>query len=94
MNWIYRLVAITTCVVLSACATNSDGSTTLGRQGSPAWIESAPKKDVDEYFDSMKPHELCILWQRERRAGQIREPILNQIALSLERRGMNPLLCY
>lgn len=79
---------------LSGCATNTDGSMTFGAKGSPGWIESAPKDDVKAYFDNMKPHELCILWQREKREGRIREPILNQISLSLERRGMNPLLCY
>lgn len=76
-------------LLLSGCATNSDGSTTVGARGSPAWIALAPQKDVQEHFDKMEVHELCILWRRDGRSE-----VLNQISLSLKRRGMNPLLCY
>lgn len=89
MKPVFWLLTVTSLVV-SACATNSDGSTTIGARGSPAWIALAPQKDVQEHFDKMQVHELCILWQKERN----REEILNQISLSLKRRGMNPLLCY
>jgi hypothetical protein len=86
------VVALCIGLYIQGCATNSDGSTTIGVKGSPGWIESAPKRDVDAYFDAMQLHELCILWQVETRDR--RNEVLNQIALSLQRRGRNPLLCY
>lgn len=87
----YRLLPIVAAaVVLAGCATNSDGSTTLGVKGSPAWHDSAPRKDVEAYYDQMEVHDLCILWDRTRNKPEIR----SEISLSLKRRGLDPLRCY
>lgn len=84
------VVAALAAILVSGCATNSDGSVTAGVVGSPWWHEKAPRKDIEIYYDSMEPHQLCILWEEKRGRSDVR----NEISLSLKRRGMNPLLCY
>lgn len=84
----YALAACAALVV--GCATNSDGSVSLGVVGSPFWHEKAPQKDVHAYYDAMQVHELCILWAEKYDRRDVRKAISE----SLIRRNMNPLRCY
>lgn len=77
-------------LVATGCATNSDGSVTMGLKGSIGWHESAPRKDIEAYYDAMEVHQLCITWADKYNRTDVR----NEISSSLRRRGMNPLLCY
>lgn len=85
-----RISAVTVIIALAGCATNSDGSTTLGVKGSPFWHDNAPRKDVQAHYDAMPTHELCILWAEKRGRTDVRK----EISESLIRRKMNPLYCY
>lgn len=82
--------ALFAAAALGGCATNSDGSTTVGMKGSPAWHDNAPRRDVEAYYDSMPVHELCIMWSDKKDRTDVRKEISN----SLLRRKLNPLLCY
>lgn len=85
-----RFILIPVFLFFSGCASNSDGSMTLGVKGSPAWHSSAPRKDIELYYDDMEVHDLCILWDRTRNLPEVRR----EISLSLKRRGLDPLRCY
>lgn len=86
----FRLLPIATLAALLGCASHSDGSATLGVKGSPLWHTSAPRQDINAYYDAMPPHELCILWADKRDRKDVRK----EISESLIRRNMNPLYCY
>lgn len=85
-----KFIAFLAVALLTACAVNKDGSTSLGIVMSPAWHDYAPRADVNEHYDKMETHELCILWADSAKKTYIRK----EISLSLRRRGLNPLLCY
>ncbi len=86
----FRYALVACAALLVGCATNSDGSVSLGMVGSPAWHSSAPQKDVYAYYDAMPVHELCILWAEKYNRSDVRKAISE----SLIRRNMNPLRCY
>ncbi len=83
------------CTLVAGCVFNSDASVTLGFRGSPAWIEDAPRGDVEAYFDAQSVSDLC--WSFYYESGTPsrtrREVILREIGLSLERRGLSTLSC-
>lgn len=86
---VFVLIAVVS-ELISGCATNVDGSITLGQLESPAWFDTASEKTIERHFDSFQPHELCIKWAANPRHERIRR----EISASLMRRNMNPLLCY
>lgn len=91
MKTIIRFLSIAiTSIGLFGCASNSDGTVSMGVKGSPAWHDNAPRKDVQAYYDAMPAHELCILWAEKRNRSDVRK----EISESLIRRKMNPLYCY
>ena len=83
-----RVLIMGVVVLLSGCATNVDGTTTIGQIESPAWFGTASQKTIEAHYDAMEPHQLCIRW------AETRTRVRNQISNSLKRRGMNPLYCY
>lgn len=84
-------------VVNSGCAINSDGSITAGFRGSSAWIQNAPRIDVEARYDAMSLLELCNLWRDESRDSHSRLPrkrILEELTNAFERRGLPPSSCH
>lgn len=86
-----KLFAVIVLVALSAtgCATNKDGTTSFGMVESRAWFDTASRETIENHFDEMQVHELCIRWA-ETKSSVIRK----EISGSLMRRKMDPLLCY
>lgn len=85
-----RCLLLCSLAVVAGCATNVDGSMSLGALESPAWWHSASTKTIETHFDSLQPHELCIKWA----ANSYNERMRAEISKSLMRRNLNPLLCY
>jgi len=85
-----RWALVTFVAVLAGCATNVDGSITLGALESHAWWDTASTQTIKTHFDSLQPHELCIKWA----ANPYNERMRAEISKSLMRRNLNPLLCY
>lgn len=88
-------LAILLCTLVAGCAFNSDASMTMGFRGSPAWIEKAPRKDVEAYFDRQPLSELCWSYYYESgtRSRLRREAVLAEIEQSLTRRGLSKVVC-
>lgn len=90
MHWIksrkikvHLLLGASSLFLMSGC------STPIGLAGSPLWHATAKPEQRAEFFDAKKEYELCILWGSAFDSPQYRM----DIASSLDRRGMNPLLC-
>lgn len=80
---------------LFGCVINSDGSITAGLRGSPAWIEHAPREDVQAYFDGQSVPDLCwaFYYESGTKSRTRREAVLSEIVQSLTRRGLTALSC-
>ena len=76
--------------IIQSCSTNSDGSTTLGRKGSPAWNKFAPASDVRDYYANMEVYELCLEWEDKWNSKSLRK----NIARALKAKGEDPLRCH
>lgn len=85
-----KCLLLCSLVLVAGCATNVDGSITMGQLESPAWWSTASEKTIEKHFDVLQPHELCIKWA----ANPYNERIRAEISKSLLRRSLNPLLCY
>lgn len=83
------VVAAMAAILVSGCATNKDGTTSFGMVESQAWFDTASRNTIESHFDAMEVSDLCIRWA-ETKSSVVRK----EIAGSLKRRGLNPLLCY
>jgi hypothetical protein len=75
--------------IISSCSINKEGGISLGRKGSPAWIQTSSQKEINEYFASKPIYELCMIWDEKYDWIVVRK----EIAKSLELRGEDPLKC-
>ena len=84
------------CVIflIYSCTPNSQGGYTIGVEGSPAWYKTAPRSDINAYWDKWATYELCIKWE-EKYPGSSNnwERIRKEISQTLIRRSMDPLYC-
>ncbi len=88
--------AISIIILFTAvgCAVNSDGTTTIGVRGSPAWLSSAPQKDIDAYYDAKQVYELCMDWDKAMTKGKYAQTLRRPISQALVRKGEKPDRCY
>ncbi len=89
MKTISMLVMLCASLSMIGCATNIDGTTTIGQIESHAWFNNASQKTIEAHYDAMEAHQLCIRWAETKNTR-----VRNEISNSLKRRGMNPLFCY
>ena len=90
MRHIFLFLLILLLPTIQSCSTNSDGSTTLGRKGSPAWNKFAPASDVRDYYANMEVYELCLEWEDKWQSKSLRK----NIARALIAKGEDPLKCH
>jgi len=81
-------------VFLTSClAVNQKGGISVGRQGSPAWIKTSTKQEVNNFFDNKPIYELCMIWSERYKGDTAARVVRTEIAKSLDRRGENPMKC-
>jgi len=87
-----RAIVLVLCLasMLNGCATTSSGQTILGREGSPAWFEKAPQRDVDSMLASKTLVQLRLMWDEAYNVPIKREAIARQ----LELRGKDPMMFW
>ncbi len=90
MRLLFFFLLMIVLPIIQSCSTNSDGSTTLGMEGSPLWNEFAPKSDITNYYANMQVYELCLIWADNWHSRKIRK----NIARALQAKGEDPLKCY
>ena len=81
-------------LLLSGCATNKDGSYSLGLEGSLTWHATAGHQELDANFLKSGVEEICHNWKW---AGNYDENlrIRNRNAMKevLKTKGEDPLIC-
>ena len=80
--------------IVSNCSKNSSGGYTIGKNTSPAWYSTAPKTDINRYFDNKSTMQLCLMWE-ENYPGSKSMWKENRIEIgnALSRRGKDQFFC-
>ena len=86
---IFLTTTLASVLLVSGCSTNSNGGTTLGVKGSPAWHKFAPASDVAAYYAHKEVYELCNIWNKKWRSSTTR----NHISKALIKKGESPMYC-
>ena len=85
-----RRVLAALTLIATGCAINSDGSISAGLRGSPNWIRTAPRADIEEHFDRIPASELCRLLYLESgtRSRTRRDEVRAEVEATLARRKL------
>ena len=81
-------------LLLSGCATNKDGSYSLGLEGSVTWHATAGHQELVTYFLKSDVDEICYMWKWVGSNNQDFR-VRNRKAMkeALKTKGEDPLIC-
>ena len=79
---------------LGGCSSNMSGGSTIGIEGSSAWLKWAPHEDLVRYYSKYDVDELCDRWKNFDESSEFkRTKNRNAIKEILVNKGEDRLLC-